>query len=1531
MHWCTGLVLGLALSVSPPDKGALLSLNSTAGCKLSYRDAAQELTVAQGAGETTDGDGSLHLTATVGEREGNQYVGFTVPLAAPVDLTQVRVLVDARTSLLPATQAFYVRLYNQGESKPAMSYNSWSSVLTKEWRTFTLQPRLSLDGLAWEASVVEDRQPTRVDRLEFIIGTAQKKVKMDLFVDNLRVAPPLRSVKDLKAANLLLREVPLVTAGQPVATVLHPDSDAGRQAAAVVVAAVKKQSGATLTARPGTAADRQPSAPAILLGNVDSNPALAVLYARALTPADAICPGPGGSLVHTIADPFGTGGSVVVAGASDDAGLAKAAAALAAQVAQRPAGADLALGRLFLPDYTGEMQRRYAWAMKPAAANRLEEGLKQGQRALDEGMHTSIAGILQSVALRYQLSGHSVEAKLFVALWDLYAKSAVADPRKFGGPWGFDSDFPSFWVVTGWDAIEEDPSLTDAERLRVAQQMARWLAEAVIPKVGGRPNHVPHNHQTFPGLGALMAGLYYSKSYRAVEGTAWLQIADNLFGWQAAYAKPWEDCNGYQWLTNGHLMRYSLARPDLTVFENGNAKKIIDYCLGTMNNLGYQVPYGDTGSWQCWNSEMICLDAYAFVTGDKAAAWAAARKRELKRTFELYSFYRSDPGEKPAKLDGVKLFPLDATYYESWPAEGRPALAHCYDKVAFRERVDPQAPYLLVDGLSNGGHKHLDGNSIPQMTAYDRIWLADNDYFKAQTKYHNSVLIFKDGEATPIPDYAELVGMGETQGYGYCRSRMSGYSGVTWDRAVVWLKGQKAFVVLDRLEAQETNEYQLRLLWHGVGRPTLDGDGLLLEQKGPAMRIDVGPGPKLKVVDDADLGANWSGYAHADPVVRSLNAVAQVQLQKGQSYLFATVIHGDPKGDVKPWKMSYIAGADGVMLATPNGPLAVGMGPVAAETPVGAFSTDAKAIVVDGDGVTLLGAREAGAGGTQVHSSPEPTDVEFPFPDAAGAMAQIPTRPVPTNLSAGGQAAPGRTVWERQPQPDSLVVSGNRGLPGAVNLGVKLTSDPAPAKANVFNEGGPNSAEALLDGDWASNTGTSVMYDPDRTVTLTLDLGRPVAIQQVRWLQWWATSSSKNTRYLLKKATVLLSNDGFQADRRQVGEVTDPGPHPNFGQPLPYRVAVTGQTARYVRWVIEPQKGSAVYLSELLVDGKLPEGGAAVAPYHISRLAAGRLSGGAQADLVVATKEGSLLAFKADGAPLWSVSCPAAINDVTCADVDGDGRDEVVIGRQDFKLTLLSADGKERWSRELKFYRRPPYVNVVRTGDLDGDGRPEIIAGGENWRFYAYKADGTELWNYESVHPSRSGAVADLDGDGKCEVLCGTHYYWFSTLKPDGTQLWGYHFGPIAYDVATGSFDGNRKRGVVIGGGDGFVHYLDSAGKSRLKYNTGDEVRKVACADLDGSGKDQIIAGSLNYNVYCFGADGKRRWRQDVGDEVTALTTIKGLAVVGTAGGKVFAFDAAGKAASVTELGAAVVDVRAFGEDVVVATADGKVRRLAVK
>ena len=859
------------------------------------------------------------------------------------------------------------------------------------------------------------------------------------------------------------------------------------------------------------------------------------------------------------------------------------------------------------------------------------------------------------------------------------------------------------------------------------------------------------NHQTFPALGALFAGLYFSKSYDVPEGKRWLETADSLFRAQSAYAKVHEDCNTYQWLTCGHIFSYAMARPDSSIFENGVGKKMIDYCLGTMDNLGIQVPYGDTGTWRGATAEIPCLDMFAYATKDPAARWAANLKRTERSAFSLYSFAQPEAAPRPTAYDGVQTWPLEPAYVRTFPEEGRPSDAFLFDKISFRERLDPASPYLLLDGLNNGSHGHLDGNSLERLTQYDRIWLADNDYFKKQVKYHNSILVFKDGEATAIPAYAARLGAGETPRYGYSYTRLAGYTHVTWDRYVVWLKRLQAFVIVDKLTAEAPGEYQFRLLWHGVGDAALSESGMLLKQKGPSMWIQIASGPQLRLVDDPALGENWKGYDFADPVVRSLSATAKVKLDANESYVYATVLHGHADGEAAPWKIERLKDADGFRLNTGSDVLAVLL-----QTPPD-MASGAQVSVIDSAGISLLGA------------APAPTAAAISRDVQDGSLlervSRWPVSPSPRNLAPAAAAPSPTTVWDRRP-----------------------TQQKSAGGASAF---------------------------------------------------------------------------------------------------------------RFTHVV-------AAHLDA----GKLPA-------------------------LLATTREGTLLALSGEGETLWSREFGAPLNDIAVADLTGDARDEIVLARQDHFVTVLDAAGNELWSRGLQYYRRPPYVNIVRTGDIDGDGRLEVIAGGENWRFYAFTAGGKELWNYESVHPSRSGAVADLDGDGKAEVLCGTHYYNASVLNADGTLEWSYRLGPICYDIATGSFEAGKTRGVIFGGGDGILHYTDYRGQSRMKFNTGEEVRVVAAADMDGDGRDEILGGSMNSYIYCFDGEAKPRWRHDLGDGVTTLVTVpdaKGaVAVAGTEAGNLFSFDAAGRLLTAARLGSPIVCATGYRGDVVVATEDGWLRRLHVK
>jgi len=1486
----------------------VLSLNSLSGVTQTMHDNnSASFKIVQGKENSSDGDGALTFSATTGAKgrtgSGSQYFGIMVPLGKTWDLTTVRLAMDVRSSQPVHTAAFYVRAYNKGESKPCLSFSSWSSPLSATWKTFYFQDKGLASTLSFETAVVGDRRPTQVDRIEFIMGSRENHVPVNLQIDNIRTQPRVKGLDELSAPKKLMRTIPVVENKQAAATVLYPDSAAGKAAATQIVKAVQEKTGVSLQMRTATEADREFNENVILLGNVFDNPAMLLLYAREFTVVDALCPGAGGYFLQTVHDPFGNGHGAVIVGASDDTGLQLAATTFIDKIKKSTFTANtLEIPRFFAAQYGEQLKRRYPWVTQKPDKNTVEKGLKRGQEILDTGKHTSIAGLLRETALRYQLTGDSEQAKLFVALWEMYAKSAVNDPSKMGGGmWGFDSDFPSIAVVAGWDNIEEDPAITDAQRLEVTKDMARWLREAVIPKASVRPGRVAFNHQTFPALGVLRAGLYFTAGYPDVmEGSKWLAQADRVFKNQEKYFKSNEDCNTYQWLTNGHMMTYAVARPDFTVFENGNAERISNYAIATMNNLGYQVPYGDTGVWTASTAEQIPLNIIAFATGNKAAQWATSLKQNLRNSFTFRYFQRATKVAAPSGFDGVKTWPLEPAYVKTFPADPRPVDNQLFDKLTFRKSFDPNSSYVLLDGLNNGGHGHRDGNSLEQLTQFNRIWLADNDYFKSQPKYHNTMLILRDGQASTLPPYAALLGHGESDDYGYSHTRLADYSGADWDRYVIWLKDEDAYVVLDRITADEAGEFQCRLLWHGIGAAKLNDDGMFLTQKGPSMWFQVAKGPQLRLINDAELGAkNWSSYKYADPVVRSMDATSRVHLKKGEHYLFASVLHGQAKGDAPSWKLNFLQGYNGVQLAT---------GKQTVDVRLTDNSVELNAV----PGKTVF---------AESHSV-EPS--KSTFTANAPAPKTVLAPPI-ANLQSEYKAPSFKTVWSVNPAPKEVLLTGNMGQPGAVEKPAALSSDPRPQPNGNVLIAASNELSDLL-------KNAPVMFPLGQTVKLTIDLHQASPLSKIQWQQWWATTSSKGTAYLLDHADVEISNDNFAKDIRKLGTLAG-GDHPDWGAPVNYEIDAKGQTARYVRLTLVPKANSAIYLASISVTGRAASQAVSAVPFTYTKLTLAQLQKNAPKVLLASTAEGSLLALSPQGKVLWSKAFPSPLNDVAAGDVDGDGIDEIAVGRNDGKTTLLDASGNELWSQQLSFYRESPYVNVVRMGDLDGDGKDEVVIGSQNWRFYVYNGAGKELWQYETVHASTSGAIADLDGDGKKEVLAGTHYYTASVLSHDGKRLWTKRFtAPICYDIATGNFDGNKTRGVIFAGGDGNIYYLDSTGNERMQYNTGDEVKHVAAADLDGDGIDEILATSDNGYLYCFGADGKLRWLRQLGSPATALVTTsingKAVAVTGTRKGKVYAFDASGDMIQQASQDTSIVQLVADGISLKAATESGDVLNL---
>ncbi len=83
------------------------------------------------------------------------------------------------------------------------------------------------------------------------------------------------------------------------------------------------------------------------------------------------------------------------------------------------------------------------------------------------------------------------------------------------------------------------------------------------------------------------------------------------------------------------------------------------------------------------------------------------------------------------------------------------------------------------------------------------------------------------------------------------------------------------------------------------------------------------------------------------------------------------------------------------------------------------------------------------------------------------------------------------------------------------------------------------------------------------------------------------------------------------------------------------------------------------------------------------------------------------------------------------ADLNGDGRPEIVVGCDDDRVYCLDGRGKL-----LPGWPRPTGGDVYSSpavADLDGDGRPEVVVGSDDGRVYAWTAEGKALPGWPTV------------------------------------------------------------------------------------------------------------------------------------------------------------------------------------------------------
>lgn len=1353
---------------------------------------------------------------------------------------------------------------------------------------------------------------------------------VDITPGELSSALMSQGVNEIEKVRTLNLRTPMVEGGVAKARILVPFGDKYAAMGRKIADAIAKKTGKTLEVTSTYEGTVESQETIIALGNLNNNRMIERLYMNKYLVIDSLKPGAGKFVLQTVHEPYNgpKGKNVIVIGASNDEDLGK--------------GVDEFIGRLGDgPDLVLEQPMLYV-----SGISAMSEADKE--KLMADPLPTDPLLVFWRAVQSYRDTGDIAYAErakqVLMATADM-----LAEKPEYRITWP--EETTSNMIGAMWDVVEEAPVWEDDERLEAtnALLLAALKLRHHTSGYSGLENTdtIIWNHTTFPLLGIYWIARYVDRYYPELQADmeTMLTKVHACFEGQIASWKPQEDSLGYYSIVPSHEIDYTLAENDYRYFENGSVRRHADYTIAIADNTGDPGGFGDSGyghgpyvsniNWALWYYKdgrylwwlnKVLENGYAnpYDPNVKERAWPEIAGTHV---FELH----------PQVYDYTK----DKSYYGGPVSPPNIPLEKAFDKISFREGLDPQGEFILLDGYSRGKHLQYDGNAIIKYYADGEDWLIDGDYLVRNTTDHNMLSIVKDGRAENLePTCTALEASADLPGAGITQTKVYEYNGVDWTRNIVWFPGE-CTVVLDQLEAREDGDYTFVGNWktRALGEQTLK-DGEFLTSKPSTGGI----GTKAL----AELVKPAEGVEKAMKFVEAHSRLdTALDLPAGEY-------------SVTTYARAFSTGADSFYLSIDGGDKAQ------LHIPVGLFGPSSSAstkdtptpnVEVKSDGLHVLsftlregpGAEldrfvvhnQAGEIVAEIEAENAPPLPDGLWEDAGYANFYVKNDGYAHNALASRISHVGMKITYLRQRLGGEMAAGEKAA--LFNVFYNDTSlEPkgydiarvSDEQAILLKNGeqyalistGKHPAGELLTGAKVSALTADTLYvagltaavgvfSSDAPFAMELDLATGKAT--LRRASGGSVQLATGAVAQLENGEITLDcNETPLVERLKAVRVDAIAPPTGNGNGVEASAALQADWSRPIALEAKEDEQPIWGIYPLDLEGDGTE------EFVVLR--------GRWAECV-----------DASGKQLWRFGAGQKCRACASADIDGDGKLEVFVGSDDEHVYVLNSSGVEIAKHHTNIPLRvgmssvrPPKVANIVVDDIDGDDVLDVIVCLLNGNLLRYNLEFEELWRYDAIpHGSVEMETIDLDGDGQKEIVLANHYGGVQIFDAKGIAKRGPYSELGDVQMAIGTMNADPAYEIANGSATGTFTLQQYEGSDALHFNNyGFAAREVLMADVQGDEADELLVGSETGYAYILDANAETIAQRDFGEVVTDLGIIsmpdevKSVIAAGLANGKVYLMDGTAELLGEWDAKGEVVQVEALktaaGEKIIVATGD---------